>query len=174
MNIGLIWAQTRDGVIGTDNAIPWRLPEDMAHFKATTLGHPVVMGRKTWDSLPSRFRPLSGRRNIVVTRDPHWVAEGTERAGSIAKALELAAEPLEPAAAPAAAWVIGGGEIYRAALGYATTLSVTEVDTAVIGDTYAPTPGPTWKVAEDRGWQSSTSGLRYRIRRYTRCLPVAD
>ncbi|MCG5216717.1 dihydrofolate reductase [Streptosporangium sp. KLBMP 9127] len=167
MNVGLIWAQTLDGVIGADNAIPWRVPEDLAHFKATTLGHPVVMGRKTWDSLPPRFRPLSGRRNIVVTRDPQWVAEGAERAGSIVKALELAAEPLEPAA-PAMAWVIGGGEIYRAALGYATTLSVTEVDATVNGDIYAPIPGPMWKVAEDNGWQSSTSGLRYRIRRYSR------
>jgi dihydrofolate reductase len=167
MNVGLIWAQTLDGVIGADNAIPWRLPEDMAHFKATTLGHPVVMGCKTWDSLPPRFRPLPGRRNIVVTRDPRWAAEGAERAGSIAKALELAAESLEPAAS-ATAWVIGGGEIYRAALGHATTLSVTEVDSAVSGDTYAPAPGPGWKVAEDGGWQSSMSGLRYRIRRYTR------
>jgi dihydrofolate reductase len=96
------------------------------------------------------------------------VAEGAERAGSIAKALELAAESLEPAASAAACWVIGGGEIYRAALGYATTLSVTEVDSTVDGDTYAPTPAPGWKVVEDRGWQSSTSGLRYRIRRYTR------
>ncbi|MET7355832.1 dihydrofolate reductase [Streptomyces mirabilis] len=168
MNAGLIWAQTLDGVIGADNAIPWRLREDMAHFKATTLGHPVVMGRKTWDSLPPRFRPLFGRRNIVVTRDPQWVAEGAERAGSIAQALELAGDPLEPAGPAAAAWVIGGGEIYRAALGYATTLSVTEVDSTVKGDIYAPTLGPTWKVAEDQGWQSSASGLRYRIRKYTR------
>ncbi|MBC9726049.1 dihydrofolate reductase [Streptomyces sp. TRM68367] len=167
MNVGLIWAQTLDGVIGAGNAIPWWLPEDMAHFKATTLGHPVVMGRRTWDSLPPRFRPLSGRRNIVVTRDPQWAAEGAERAGSIAKALELAAESLEPAAS-AAVWVIGGGEIYRAALGHATMLSVTEVDSKVDGDTYAPAPDPRWKVAEDKGWQSSTSGLRYRIRRYTR------
>ncbi|MEU4347923.1 dihydrofolate reductase [Streptomyces sp. NPDC023838] len=167
MNVGLIWAQTPDGVIGADNAIPWRLPEDMAHFKATTLGHPVVMGRKTWDSLPARFRPLSGRRNIVVTRDPRWAAEGAERAGSIAEALELAAEPVGPAGVAAETWVIGGGEIYRAALEYATTLSVTEVDTAVDGDAYAPTPGPEWKVTEDKGWQSSASGLRYRIRLYT-------
>ncbi|MEV8021574.1 dihydrofolate reductase [Streptomyces sp. NPDC086554] len=167
MNVGLIWAQTLDGVIGAGNAIPWRVPEDMAHFKATTLGHPVVMGRRTWDSLPARFRPLAGRRNIVVTRDPQWVAEGAERAGSIAEALELAGEPLDPAA-PATAWVIGGGEIYRAALEHATVLSVTEVDSPVNGDVYAPTPGPTWKVVEDKGWQSSTSGLRYRIRTYTR------
>ncbi|MFK4067089.1 dihydrofolate reductase [Streptomyces sp. NPDC029674] len=170
MNVGLIWAQTLDGVIGADNGIPWRLPEDMAHFKATTLGHPVVMGRKTWDSLPPRFRPLTGRRNIVVTRDPEWAAEGAERAGSIAHALELAAraEPTAGTSAGTETWVIGGGEIYRAALEYATTLSVTEVDSAVIGDTYAPTPDPTWRAAEDNGWQTSTSGLRYRIRTYRR------
>ncbi|MEU9037046.1 dihydrofolate reductase [Streptomyces sp. NPDC048352] len=161
MNVGLIWAQTRDGVIGADNTIPWRLPEDMAHFKATTLGHPVVMGRRTWDSLPPRFRPLTGRRNIVVTRDPHWASEGAERAGSVAGALELAAGSAET-------WVIGGGEIYRAALDHATTLSVTEIDTTVDGDTYAPAPGPEWQAAADGGWQSSASGLRYRIRRYTR------
>ncbi|MEU3607432.1 dihydrofolate reductase [Streptomyces sp. NPDC035033] len=168
MNVGLIWAQTPDGVIGADNAIPWRLPEDMAHFKATTLGHPVVMGRKTWDSLPARFRPLSGRRNIVVTRDPRWAAEGAERAGSVEEALARAAEPPEPAAAPARTWVIGGGEIYRAALGHATELSVTEVDTHVDGDAHAPALGPEWTVAEDGGWRISTTGLRYRVRRYTR------
>ncbi|MFD9306257.1 dihydrofolate reductase [Streptomyces sp. NPDC060048] len=166
MNIGLIWAQTLDGVIGADNAIPWRLPEDLAHFKATTLGHPVVMGRKTWDSLPARFRPLSGRRNIVVTRDPQWAAEGAERAGSIAEALELSAR--SPGTAAAEAWVIGGGEIYRAALAHASMLSVTEVDSPVKGDTYAPVPDATWSVAEDEGWRTSASGLRYRIRRYAR------
>ncbi|GAA4487811.1 dihydrofolate reductase [Actinoallomurus oryzae] len=167
MNVGLIWAQTLDGVIGADNAIPWRLPEDVAHFKAVTLGHPVVMGRRTWDSLPPRFRPLPGRRNIVVTRDPHWKAEGAERAGSVAEALELAAESPEPAAATEC-WVMGGGEIYRAALGHATMLWVTEVDTPVAGDTYAPPLDPGWKVTEDQGWQLSKSGLRYRTRRYTR------
>ncbi|MEU9608479.1 dihydrofolate reductase [Streptomyces sp. NPDC048057] len=167
MNVGLIWAQTPDGVIGADQTIPWRLPEDMAHFKAVTLGHPVVMGRRTWDSLPPRFRPLPGRRNIVVTRDPQWASDGAERAGSLTEALELAARPSEPA--DAAVWVIGGGEIYRAALDYATTISVTEVDTAVNGgDTYAPTLDPTWQVAEDGGWRVSTSGLRYRIRRFAR------
>ncbi|MEV0173511.1 dihydrofolate reductase [Streptomyces sp. NPDC050803] len=167
MNVGLIWAQSLDGVIGAGNAIPWRLPEDMAHFKATTLGHPVVMGRRTWDSLPARFRPLAGRRNIVVTRNPRWAAEGAERAGSVTEALELAAEPPETAAL-GAVWVIGGGEIYRAAMEHATALSVTEVDTKVAGDTYAPVPDPSWQVTEDQGWQSSASGLRYRIRKYTR------
>ncbi|MDT7620056.1 MAG: dihydrofolate reductase [Pseudonocardiales bacterium] len=168
MNVGLIWAQTPDCVIGADNAIPWRLPEDTAHFKAATLGHPVVMGRKTWISLPPRFRPLVGRRNIVVTRDPEWATEGAERAGSIAEALELAAASSPRAAPTGTAWVIGGGEIYRAALEHATMLSVTEVDATVDGDVYAPAVDASWTVSEDTGWQSSTSGLRYRIRRYTR------
>jgi dihydrofolate reductase len=168
VNVGLIWAQTPDCVIGADNAIPWRLPEDTAHFKAATLGHPVVMGRKTWISLPPRFRPLVGRRNIVVTRDPEWATEGAERAGSIGEALELAAAPSPRAAPTGTAWVIGGGEIYRAALEHATMLSVTEVDATVGGDVYAPAVDASWTVSEDTGWQSSTSGLRYRIRRYTR------
>jgi dihydrofolate reductase len=129
VNVGLIWAQTPDGVIGAGNTIPWRVPEDVAHFKATTLGHTVVMGRKTWESLPPRFRPFSGRRNIVVTRDPRWAAEGTERAGSIAGALER----VTPSST---AWVIGGGEIYRAALEHATMLSVSSLtvhDASTVG-----------------------------------------
>ena len=169
MNVGLIWAQTPDGVIGAGNAIPWRLPEDMAHFKATTLGHPVVMGRKTWESLPARFRPLAGRHNIVMTRDPRWAAEGAERAGSIAEALEFAAASLpEQAAESRTAWVIGGGEIYRAALDHATVLSVTEVGVTAGGNVYAPAVDASWTVSGDTGWESSTSGLRYRIRRYSR------
>ncbi|MFI7012250.1 dihydrofolate reductase [Streptomyces sp. NPDC050145] len=157
--VGLIWAQTPAGVIGADNGIPWHLPEDLAHFKATTLGQPVIMGRRTWDSLPARFRPLPGRRNIVLTRDPQWAAEGAERTGSVPEALALADGP---------AWVMGGGEIYRAALPHATRLSVTEVDTTVDGDTHAPVPGPEWKVTEDHDWQTSKTGLRYRIRLYAR------
>ncbi|WMX48987.1 dihydrofolate reductase [Streptomyces roseicoloratus] len=194
MGVGLIWAQAVDGVIGAANTIPWRLPEDMAHFKATTLGRPVIMGRRTWDSLPARFRPLPGRRNIVVTRDPEWAAEGAERAGSVPEALALVAEPATtgasaaaadvPAGAGPAVWVMGGGEIYRAALPYATTVSVTEIDTTVEGgDTYAPALDPTtWTVTEEKasdagtgtgtgagpGWATSTTGLRYRIRTFVR------
>lgn len=161
MNVGLIWAQTTDGVIGAGNTIPWRVPEDVAHFKATTLGHPVVMGRKTWESFPARFRPLPGRRNIVLTRDPRWAAAGAERAGSIAEALESAA-------AAATAWVIGGAEVYRAAMTQAATLWVTEVDATIEGDVYAPAVDASWTVSRDSGWQSSTSGMRYRIRQYAR------
>ncbi|MFC4125833.1 dihydrofolate reductase [Nocardia rhizosphaerae] len=157
--IGLIWAQADDGVIGADNAIPWRVPEDMANFKNTTMGHPVIMGRRTWDSLPAAYRPLAGRRNIVVTRQTDWSAEGAERAPSVPAALALTDG--------ADVWVAGGAEIYRAALPLATTLLVTEIDTAVDGDAFAPAIGPEWQ-APDTPWLVSKSGLRYRIRRYAR------
>ncbi|MGW2401113.1 dihydrofolate reductase [Kitasatospora sp. NPDC001664] len=178
MSVGLIWAQTVDGVIGRDNAMPWHLPEDLAHFKATTLGRPVVMGRRTWDALPPRFRPLPGRRNIVVTRDPQWRAEGAERAGSVPEALASAAETPSSASAASAdsspspadigTWVIGGGELYRATLALATVLSVTEIDLRVQGDTHAPELDPAWSVVADEGWRTSVTGLRYRVLRYTR------
>ncbi|MFG1797858.1 dihydrofolate reductase [Nocardia sp. NPDC049149] len=158
--VGLIWAQTPDGVIGVENTIPWRVPEDTANFKAVTMGHPVVMGRRTWDSLPVRFRPLVGRRNIVVTRQPEWTAEGAERAGSVADALALSGDDT--------VWIMGGGEIYRAAMDFASDLLVTEVESTVAGDAFAPEIGPEWTVDDDAPWQESTSGLRYRIRRYTR------
>lgn len=158
--IGLIWAQTPAGVIGVDNTIPWRVPEDMALFRRTTTGHPVVMGRRTWESLPQRFRPLPGRRNIVVTRQPDWSAAGAETAGSVETALDLVA--------PATTWVMGGGEIYRAALPYATELVITEVDIDIAGDAYAPELGPEWKSADAPDWLESAAGPRYRTRRYTR------
>ncbi|MFC4375685.1 dihydrofolate reductase [Nocardia halotolerans] len=157
--IGLIWAQGNDGVIGVDNTIPWRVPEDMANFRATTMGHPVIMGRRTWDSLPAGFRPLTGRRNIVVTRGPDWAGTGAERAASVPDALEMTAT--------CDTWIAGGGEIYRAALPFATTLLVTEVDTDVAGDAFAPPIGPDWH-APDTPWLTSKTGLRYRIRRFTR------
>ncbi|WP_433628417.1 dihydrofolate reductase [Nocardia sp. CA-120079] len=158
--IGLIWAQTPDGVIGFENTIPWRVPEDMANFKAVTMGHPVIMGRRTWDSLPPRFRPLDGRRNIVVTRQPDWSGTGAERAASLSEAMGVTA--------PEDVWIIGGGEIYRAAMDFATDLLVTEVDTAVDGDAYAPTIGPEWHADDTDPWHESKTGLRFRIRRYTR------
>ena len=96
--INLIFARAANGVIGVNNTIPWHLPEDMAHFKQQTLGAPVIMGRKTWDSLPPRFRPLPGRQNIVITRQ----ADGAERAGSLEQAIALGQH-----GGSAEAWVIG-------------------------------------------------------------------
>lgn len=125
----MVWAQARGGVIGDGRDMPWHIPEDLAFFKEATLGRPVIMGRATWDSLPERFRPLPGRRNIVCTRDPAWSAEGAVRAGSVEQALELAG--------PDAA-VIGGGQIYAAALDSAEECLVTEIDAEAPGTVRAP------------------------------------
>lgn len=152
--VGSIWAQSSTGTIGDGGGIPWHVPEDMAHFRTVTGGHTVVMGRKTWDSLPSRFRPLPGRRNIVVTRNPSWSADGAEVAHSVADAIALAD--------PAPVWIIGGGEIYRSAMDIATHLEVTEVDLDVEGDTAAPEIPEGW-IATAGEWQSSrVDGTRFR------------
>lgn len=153
MHIGLIYARARNGVIGKDNAMPWRLPEDMAHFKQVTMGSPVLMGRKTWDSLPPKFRPLPGRRNIVITRQPDWQAEGAERAGSLQEALALCGD------APKI-WVTGGAEIYRQALELAHVAEVTEIDADFTGDAYAPELGPNWREVA-RSTHTAANGLPY-------------
>ncbi|MGU3432146.1 dihydrofolate reductase [Actinomycetes bacterium M1A6_2h] len=154
--VGLVWAQSRNGVIGADGGIPWRIPEDMAHFREVTAGGRVVMGRKTWDSLPARFRPLPGRTNVVLTRTAEWSAEGAQRVAS-----------LEEALAGGDAWVIGGGEIYRAALPFADVLEVTEVDVDVEGDTLAPEVPSTLSASVGQWQTSSPSGTRFRHVRYT-------
>ncbi|OLT47414.1 dihydrofolate reductase [Gordonia sp. CNJ-863] len=164
--VRLVWAQGREvtgegATIGRDNTIPWRVPEDMARFKEKTLGNPVVMGRKTWDSLPPKFRPLPGRTNIVVTRNPDWSADGAVVARSVEEALDLADGDT--------VGVIGGGEIYRAAMQFATELCLTEIDVDVPGaDAFAPEIGPGWTVADKGEWQTSTTGTPYRFIDYTR------
>ena len=149
----LIFARAANGVIGKDGGLPWHLPEDMAHFKRTTNGHPVIMGRKTWDSLPPRFRPLPGRTNIVVTRQPDWQAQGALRAGSLDDALDLC-----PAGADA--WVIGGAEVYREALPMARTAVVTEINADFEGDAHAPQFGPQWRETR-REPHTAASGLAF-------------
>ncbi|HVR50322.1 MAG TPA: dihydrofolate reductase [Pseudorhodoferax sp.] len=154
----LIWAQAANGVIGKDNALPWRLPEDMAHFKATTMGCPVLMGRKTWDSLPPRFRPLPGRQNLVLTRQAGWRAEGATRVATLDEALAQCA-------ADARIWVTGGAEVYALALPRATSAVVTEIEAAFEGDAHAPALGPAWtEVARER--HRSANGLAFSFVRY--------
>lgn len=157
MSLGLIWAQSTAGVIGRDGTLPWRLPEDMAHFRDVTAGRPVIMGRRTWESLPDRFRPLPGRRNIVVSRRVNLTLEGAEVAGSVSAAIELAG--------PEQAWVIGGAQAYAAALPFAGLALVTEIDVDVDGDTYAPDLRG-WRLDDSGEWRTSTTGLRYRFLRY--------
>jgi dihydrofolate reductase len=131
VKVALVAAVARGGVIGRDGGLPWHLPEDLARFRDLTTGHPVVMGRRTWESLPARFRPLPGRRNVVVTRNPEWRAEGAERAGSLEDALELLEDE-------GRAFVIGGAELYASALPVADELLLTELDLEVEGDALFP------------------------------------
>lgn len=156
----LIYARAANGVIGKDNTLPWHLPEDLAHFKRTTLGCPVIMGRKTWDSLPPKFRPLPGRLNIIITRDTGFVAEGA----AIAHSLE-AARDLCPTGSDA--WVIGGAQIYAEALPLAHTVVVTEIARDFEGDAFAPTLGPEWREAV-REAHVAASGLPFAFVTYTR------
>ena len=149
----LIFARAANGVIGKDNALPWHLPEDMAHFKRTTLGCPVIMGRKTWESLPARFRPLPGRLNIVVTRDAQWQADGAARAGSLEDAVALCPPDAD-------AWVIGGAQIYAAAIDLASTAVVTEIAQDFEGDAFAPVFGPGWRETA-RETHTAANGLPF-------------
>jgi dihydrofolate reductase len=161
VTVSLIWAQARDGVIGADGALPWHLPEDLKLFRERTTGSAVVMGRRTWESLPDRFRPLPGRINVVLTSDPGWAADGAQRAGSVDEVLE----------GNESVWVIGGGAVYAAFLPHADRLVVTDVDLLVEGDTWAPALGSDWRrVARTpaEGWSTSSSGLRYAVSEYAR------
>lgn len=158
--IGMIWAQTTGGVIGQAGAIPWRIPQDLAHFREITEGHAVIMGRKTWDSLPRRFRPLPGRRNIVVTHQRGWKAPGAEVEHDLLEAL-YRTSPFE-------VWIIGGGEIYSGAIGFATELQVTEIDADIAGDAYAPAIDKSWVLTADGPWILARDGLRFRFRTYSR------
>lgn len=132
--ISLIVAVAQNGVIGTGGTMPWHITEDFRHFKAVTLGHSVVMGRKTYDSIG---RPLPGRRNIVITRNAQLSIEGCEMASSLERALALCEGEEE-------IFVIGGGEIYRQAMPLASKLYITHVGVEVEGDTRFPEIGPEW------------------------------
>jgi dihydrofolate reductase len=157
MLVGLIWAEANGGVIGAEGGMPWYVPEDLAHFKEITLGAPVVMGRKTWDSLPERFRPLEGRENIVITRQQDWSAEGARRAATVADAVRGLDR----------VWIIGGAEIFRQVIADADRLEVTEIDLTVDGDAYAP-PKAGWRLVDEGEWQTSRTGIRYRFLGYAR------
>lgn len=159
MTVGLIWAQSTSGVIGRDGDIPWRVPEDQAHFKQLTLGHTVVMGRLTWESLPAKVRPLPGRRNVVVTRHADYAAAGATVVTS-----------LEDALSEEQTWVMGGEQIYALALPRATRCEVSEIDIELPredGDAVAPVLDESWLVSTGE-WLTSRTGLRYRLHSYRR------
>jgi dihydrofolate reductase len=156
--LAVIAAVARNGVIGANNALPWRLPADLARFREITTGHAVIMGRRTWDSLP---RPLPGRQNIVVTRSADFAAEGTEIAHSLDDALARVCLP-EPA------FCIGGADLYRLALPRADVLYITEIDRDFAGDTRFPDFDRTqWRVTS-REAGLAPDGFEYAFVTYRR------
>ena len=165
--VGLVWAQAANGVIGVDGRLPWELPEDLARFKKLTLGSTVVMGRATWESLPAAVRPLPGRRNVVLSRQPGWQSPGAVVARTLAEALDQ----------PDDVWVIGGASVYRDALPCADLVVVTELAAAFDGDIRAPALGPGWRVRDrdpSSGWLRSRNGWDHRVVTYVPAVPVTS
>jgi len=133
MIISLIAAVTENHVIGKDNDLPWHLPDDMKFFMETTKGHHVIMGRKNYESLPPKFRPLPNRTNIVITRQKNFSAPACEVVNSLEAAIEIAKTGSEPEV-----FVIGGAEIFNQSMHLADRLYITEIKTTLDGDTYFP------------------------------------
>lgn len=163
--IRLIWAEARGRVAGDGRRIPWHLPEDLRHFQARTMGWPVVMGRRTWASLPEFRRPLDGRTNVVLTRHGAMLAcmiEGAEVATSVAEVQERWPD----------CWVIGGASVWEAFLPVARRLVRTRVDLTVPGDVLAPVVDDRWRRTVDDVWRdewlTSADGLRYTIENFER------
>jgi dihydrofolate reductase len=156
----LIAAIARNGVIGIDNRLPWRLPADLKRFKALTLGHTVIMGRKTWESLPENFRPLPGRHNVVVTRDPAYQTGDATVVDSLPAAIAAAGD--------SPAFVIGGAELYKAALPLADHLQLTEIDATFAGDTWFPAIDPGKWRETSRETHHDEAGFDYAFVSYQR------
>ena len=168
--IVIIAAVAKNRVIGRDNQLIWNIPEDMARFKVLTRGHTVLMGRKTWESLPPRFRPLPGRRNIVISRQANYSAPGAEVADSLENGLKLAST-LEPAVDPMATtliFIIGGEQIYTQAMALADRLEITEVDLEPEGDAWFPEISAVdWKLVA-KNTPPSQSGTGFSFLTYRR------
>ncbi len=162
MQVCLIWAQDRRGAIGKAGTLAWHVPEDLAYFKDVTQGCPVIMGRKTWDSLPRGALP--GRQNVVVTRDAGKVFAQAQSAPSLPEALALARP-----GADGRVFVIGGAELYRQALPLAHRVYVTELDLLVeAADTFAPPVPGEFELRQASPWQHSRTGVAYRFMAYER------
>ena len=155
MPLHLIYARARNNVIGLQGDLPWHLPEDLAHFKRTTLGQPVVMGRVTWESIPEKFRPLPGRSNVVVSRQSNYPAAGATVVDSLQAALALFAPDQ-------VVWLIGGAQLYAQGLPLASQVVVTEIDADFEGDAYAPLLSSEWH-EQSRSMHTSAQGLNYSV-----------
>ena len=157
--IYLVAAVAANGIIGANGRLPWHLPEDLQHFKRLTLGHPVIMGRRTWESLPG---PLPGRENIVVSRRPGYAAPGAAVASSLDAALALCA-------GESVVFVIGGNQLFRESLPMASGLVMTEIRQDFTGDASFPDYDRSqWREAQ-REAHSAANGMRFDFVRYERC-----
>lgn len=164
-NLNLIWAQANNRVIGLKNSMPWYLPEDLKYFKDLTMGHKVVMGRKTWDSLPATFKPLPGRQNYVLTRDEEQYFPGGKRLESLADLKDLATSD-------GPVFVIGGANLYAQCIDLAEKLFVTQIAETYPGDAFAPQIPPQFDLVcspdgSEPAWEVSKAGLKYRFLAYT-------
>jgi dihydrofolate reductase len=158
-HLTLVVAIDANNGIGINNQLPWHLPEDLAHFKRTTSGHAIIMGRKTFDSIG---RPLPNRRNIVITRNADWRHEGVEAVTSLAAAMQLVGSDAQ-------AFIIGGGQIFAETLDCAERLIVTRIDKAFDCDAFFPAIEPTqWKLVAQEDHHSEGSGLDYAYLTYDR------
>src|SRR5690554_1117166 len=151
-----IWAQARDTkgrpVIGSDGDMPWHVPEDLNHFKQSTAGAAVIMGRRTWESFPAAFRPLPGRTNIVITS-----TDSLNGADAVVTSLDQALEAAGRLSPTTDVWIIGGGRVYADAMSLLQQLEVTEIDLEVSGDTFAPTIDPqVWTAIATTEWHTSS------------------
>ncbi|WP_313813690.1 dihydrofolate reductase [Glutamicibacter sp.] len=174
--LGAIWAQTENGIIGANGTMPWHVPEDLAHFKRTTAGHPVIMGRTTWDSFPEKFRPLPGRENIVLTtrQDMHdeLSAAGAIPVSNLDEALALA----KTCTGSEEVWIIGGGKVYAQAMDLLDVAVITKLDLNIDGDTSAPALDSRFSIgttdpesnASAPAWMQSSTGTRYRFETWIR------
>ncbi|MGA7205431.1 MAG: dihydrofolate reductase [Specibacter sp.] len=164
--VGMIWAQTNQGVIGAEGGMPWHVPEDLAHFKRVTEGHPVVMGRKTWDSFPAKFRPLPDRTNIVVTRQLGWGSTPEASGAVVLDSVEEALVEAQFSPGGDEVWVIGGGQIFEQVIDDCNVAVITVINSDVPGDTQAPALGPEWSfrgATPREGWHTAKNGTEYRF-----------
>lgn len=175
--IGMVWAQSLDGVIGLDGAMPWHVPEDLQHFKHVTLNHVLVMGRRTWESFPASVRPLPQRVSVVVSgkfandpsQDPKLADDDVHVVSDLQSGLELA----DQLKTSPMIWVVGGGSIYDQAKDVAAVVERSVFNISVDGDTYAPELDDSWQLVSQEpvdGWHTSSTGVQYRFERWERVL----
>lgn len=168
-SVNLIWAEAHDnsgrtGAIGLNGGMPWHLPQDLKHFTELTVSHPVIMGRRTWESLSAKYRPLPNRDNIVITHDLRYAAPGATVVGDLDAALDLARQEAIPddGMDRSEIWVIGGAQLFQEALSLADKAYVTQIRANVEADTYAPdmnalVDAELWRITDESPWMTPTA-----------------